>query len=156
MASPDVPWLVGAFSPDGTRVAATCPDLKIRVWETDTGRLVSTARDYTTVWKNGVAFSPDGSRLVTLGLNAQVWDVETGRAVVPGDLFRYTPMAAAFSPDGRTLYLLRRTAFSSPTTTRAFVPRRRLLPVPALASPTQPGSAARVVAPGVAGRAGLQ
>lgn len=50
---------------------------------------------------NGVAFSPDGTHLVSMGWEESIrfWDVETGRQVrrltSPGETF-----AAAFSPDG--------------------------------------------------------
>ncbi len=105
--SPDSIWLNAAFSRDGERVAVACPDLKVRIWNTAAGELLSTTRDPSSLPKLGLAFSPDGERLATSngGFGADVWDVRTGRAVLPRQTFRMGAAAIAFTPDGRTLLM---------------------------------------------------
>jgi len=56
---------------------------------------------------NGVAFSPDGTRLATAGANGTVrlWNPATGRAIglpLPADI-GYGVNGVAFSPDGTVL-----------------------------------------------------
>jgi WD40 repeat protein len=49
---------------------------------------------------NSAAFSPDGSRIVTAGENARIWDAATAKdiAILRGHEGRVN--SAAFSPDG--------------------------------------------------------
>ncbi|MFO0801917.1 MAG: WD40 repeat domain-containing serine/threonine protein kinase [Gemmataceae bacterium] len=103
--SPDSIWLTAAFTRDGGRVAVACPDLKIRIWNTRDGTLVSTVRDLSNFPKIGLAFTPDGQRLATVGFGVDVWEVNTGRAVVPRSTLRTPSRSVAFSADGRTLLL---------------------------------------------------
>lgn len=103
--SPDSIWLVAAFSPKGDRVAVACPDLRVRVWDTRTGKLASVVRDYAKLAKTVLVFSPDGARLVTFGLGMEMWDVETGRPTLPAGLVKHKGGAAAFSRDGRYLFI---------------------------------------------------
>jgi hypothetical protein len=58
-------WSV-AFSPDGTRVltGSADPDRTARLWETSTGRLLSTLKGHTAPVLS-VAFSPDGKLIIT-------------------------------------------------------------------------------------------
>jgi len=103
--SPDSLWLTAAFTRDGERLAVACPDLKIRIWNTRDGKLVCVARDLSNFPKIGLAFTPDGQRLATIGFGVDIWDVNTGRAVVPRSTLRTPSRSVAFSADGRTLLL---------------------------------------------------
>jgi WD40 repeat protein/tetratricopeptide (TPR) repeat protein len=53
----------------------------------------------------GVAFSPDGSRIVTAGYDgtARVWDAATGQPVLTFSGHRNYVLSVAFSPDGRRI-----------------------------------------------------
>jgi WD40 repeat protein len=94
------------FRADGQRLYATGLDPVLRVWDTATGRLVSTMRERTRAPQIGMTFNPDGSRLAMGGFGLQLFDVPTGRAVLPNTFLRSVETASvAFSGDGRTLLL---------------------------------------------------
>ncbi|GAT65609.1 serine/threonine protein kinase [Planomonospora sphaerica] len=89
-----------AISADGRTVAAGCWDGKVRLWKVPAGE-VTAELDDREFYVQGVALSPDGRRLVSVGgvrdTEAHVWDVASGRRVgkpVVGAFF------AEFSPDG--------------------------------------------------------
>ena len=73
------------------------------MWDAATGKLLATCRGHTSKVLS-VAFSPDGSRLVTASSDGTVrqWDAETGQEVEPpydrhsGEVF-----SAVYSPDGQ-------------------------------------------------------
>ena len=72
------------------------------MWDTSTGQTLVELRGHTGVVQ-GVAFSPDGERLVTAGgdRTARVWDSKTGSRLLI--LRGHTALvnSAVFSPDGR-------------------------------------------------------
>jgi WD40 repeat protein/transcriptional regulator with XRE-family HTH domain len=94
------------FSRDGTRLATTSLDGTARVWEVSTRK---TLRVFST-GRNAVAFSPDGTRLVTDGCEvsssrasscgAVVWDVSTGEKLLTLGRSIFGLGAVVFSPDG--------------------------------------------------------
>ena len=100
-----------AWSPDSRRIATAGADLPlhtVKIWDARTGRQVAAIQDGREAHAGayqGVAFSPDGRRLVTGKLNGavQVWDAETGQAI--GTLGRHDRevRGVVFSRDGRHL-----------------------------------------------------
>ncbi|HEX8069497.1 MAG TPA: caspase family protein [Pyrinomonadaceae bacterium] len=98
-AQPEVIGAVG-FSPDSKALAASVYGGPINVWEVETGRVAQRLEGHSNFAFN-VAFSPDGTRLVSGGKT--VWDLITGRGQ------RAAPTSEPFglvSPDGRLLAAL--------------------------------------------------
>jgi WD40 repeat protein len=92
-----------ALSRDGLLVASAGADGTARVWDVTTGKQLYRLELNDGV-AAGVAFYPDGKRLVTLGsTTGRVWDLATGmelfRLAAPKSHFR----CVTFSPDGKVL-----------------------------------------------------
>jgi WD40 repeat protein/DNA-binding SARP family transcriptional activator len=120
-----------AFSPDGRHLAASSVDGTVRVWDVETGAqnliihpasqqaapdtaadsialqplraMSQLATQPEAVWS--VAYSPDGSRLVTAGRadggTATIWDAISGQQILVLRGHLGTVVQAAFSQDGR-------------------------------------------------------
>jgi WD40 repeat protein len=100
-----------AISHDQRMIASSDTAGNIMVWEVKTGRRVR--RFDSIVRSAGLAFSPDGKRLVAAnhGGDACCFDVTTGKCVwshANPDQFACVPAFAAFLPDGKELLLYRR------------------------------------------------
>jgi WD40 repeat protein len=89
-----------AFSPDGNLLAAGYEDMRVILYDAQTGEPIRVLRGHTgEVY--GVAFSPDGRLLASgAGDATMLWDVETGARVHTLEVPAYK---VAFSPDGRLL-----------------------------------------------------
>jgi alpha-tubulin suppressor-like RCC1 family protein/roadblock/LC7 domain-containing protein len=100
------------FSPDGTKLAANCPDGRIRVWDIATGQQLY-ALHGKYVYPNGItaAFSPDGKILAYIPDSEQtdrieLVDPETGavvRTLIQPEDSSYSISSILFSPDGAFL-----------------------------------------------------
>jgi WD40 repeat protein len=113
----DVPGCV-AFSPDGARIVTGHGwDEKALVWDARTGTYLfslkgrlgpKTTQDFVIGLGEGeqsAAFSPDGTRIVTVGgqsgaHEATVWDARTGEELLVLTGHTNLVLCAAFSPDG--------------------------------------------------------
>jgi serine/threonine protein kinase/WD40 repeat protein len=98
-----IPQRLGAFSPDGNRVALTLGGEVAGVFKI----AESAAAPAPVVLKhfdriNSVAFSPDGLRVATASHDrtARIWDAATGAAVAPALKHDSSVTYVAFSPDG--------------------------------------------------------
>jgi WD40 repeat protein len=110
----DAPATYGvAFSPDG-RILATggmniVPPVNssrswtgletVKLWDVSSGNLLRVIPAQPAVWVSGLAFSPDGTQLVTSAGSIQIWRVADGALLVSipnsGNVYN-----VRFSPDG--------------------------------------------------------
>jgi WD40 repeat protein len=93
-----------AISPDGAVVAAAFPD-RVRFYDATTGKESRGLRGDTSLVR-GLAFSPDGARIVTGGAadeTVRLWDAKTGEEIL--SVGRATSMLThvAFSRDGNKI-----------------------------------------------------
>jgi WD40 repeat protein len=102
-----------AFDPAGERIASatghwTGKDKpgEVRIWSASTGQttLILKAHDLGIPWQ-GVAFSPDGTRLATASYDrtVKIWDATTGQLLHTLEGHTDWVHSVAFSPDGRWL-----------------------------------------------------
>lgn len=100
-----------AFSPDGSRLAATSWDTTVRIWNVATGEEEWLLTGHTGISRSP-SFSPDGTRLATGGgdiLNAavdgdysvRIWDLATGTQEARMDGHQWAVNGVAFEPNGR-------------------------------------------------------
>jgi WD40 repeat protein len=98
------------FSPDGKRLAAVAglanfePDQEVKVWDVQTGQELLSLRGHVGGLQT-VAFSPDGRRLASGGIDQTIklWDTATGREVLSLRGHLDHVFSVAFSPDGNRL-----------------------------------------------------
>lgn len=97
-----------AYSADGNRLATAGPDGRTIIWDASSGERLITLSEEPGIETYWVAFSPDGSEVVTANTDfaegwGTVWDIETGqkRFNLPGNAT--IVRSASFSPDGKTI-----------------------------------------------------
>ena len=109
-----------AFSPDGTRFVTGRGNMTAQVIDARTGEILLVLRgrprespasqSFLPMGVLGVAFSPDGTRIVTVGAptgvgsgEATVWDARTGAELLELRGHAGSVACAAFSPDGQRI-----------------------------------------------------
>jgi WD40 repeat protein/tetratricopeptide (TPR) repeat protein len=102
-----------ACSPDGRTIATACWDHTTRLWDVASGEPLGQPIKHDTKGTGlvpqpdgvvGLAFSPDGKSLLTVGyMAAIVWDVATGKQLAVLDQKYNRGICAAFGSDGRTV-----------------------------------------------------
>src|SRR5262249_32305021 len=92
------------FSPDGKRRATAGADRIVRVFETETGKLVTQIEDHAD-WIFDVAFSPDGRRLATASRDktSKVFDIEKKESLVTSTGHAQPVYTVALRPDGKAV-----------------------------------------------------
>jgi len=93
-----------AYSPDGTRLASIGTDGTAKIWDPQTGKLLSTLVEGSGDSGFTIAFSPDGTLLGTVWMQKVIiWNAATGSkvAVLPGNLLGPTIIHISFSPDSQ-------------------------------------------------------
>jgi Tol biopolymer transport system component len=101
--SQDVAFAV-VFSPDGRKLATAGADRIVRVFETETGKLLTQIEDHAD-WIFDIAFSPDGKKLATASRDktSKVFDVEKKESLVTFTGHGAPVYTVAFTPDGKAV-----------------------------------------------------
>jgi WD40 repeat protein len=91
-----------AFRPDGRLVASETGYNVISIWDSASGRSERSLTDPTVGMIRAVDFSPDGTRLASIGDDgrAKVWDLSTGRPILALRVADQNGYAVRYSPDG--------------------------------------------------------
>jgi WD40 repeat protein len=102
-----------AWSPDGRTLATACWGQPTRLWDLASGKPRGQTikheeqwpgRPFNPVNTTGLAFSPDGKTLLTVGHSkVGVWNVETGQRVAELDHIPALVTSVAFAPDSHTI-----------------------------------------------------
>ncbi|KAG1747702.1 hypothetical protein EDB19DRAFT_282546 [Suillus lakei] len=91
------------FAPGGQLAASCCFSGSIILWDTYSGKIIGQPlkRDQRAIY--ALAFSPDGTRLISGGQNCTIimWNVQTASVILdPPATHTKTILCLAFSPDG--------------------------------------------------------
>jgi WD40 repeat protein len=106
-------WATVAFSPDGKKLASGGWFNRVKMWDVAKLKGQLFLEEYKQCPETWVVFSPDGKTLASGGVcrgEMKLFDVASGQAratlKTPGTFGDYNPhgvLAAAFTPDGKTL-----------------------------------------------------
>jgi WD40 repeat protein len=93
-----------AFSPNSKKIATAGADRTIRVFEVETGKLLSQIEDHAD-WIFGIAFSPDGKRLASASRDktSKVFDLEKKESLVTFPAHAQPVYTVSFTPDGKNV-----------------------------------------------------
>jgi WD40 repeat protein len=94
-----------AFHPDGKRLVSAADDGTVRIWDLATGQLVHSLK-HQHAGVTGVAYSPNGQRLLTSGWwdgTVRVWDRGSDKPHLILREHAAPVNGAVFSPDGKRL-----------------------------------------------------
>jgi len=91
-----------AITPDGRRAASASWDRTLKVWDLETGRVLSTLTGHSS-GLYGVALTPDGQRAISASRDhtLKVWDLEGGRTVCTLEGHSSDVLGVAVTPDGK-------------------------------------------------------
>ncbi len=91
-----------AFSPDSKKIATAGADRTIRVFEVETGKLLTQIEDHAD-WIFEIAISPDGKRLASASRDktSKVFDLEKKESLVTFPGHAQPIYTVSFTPDGK-------------------------------------------------------
>ncbi len=91
-----------AFSPDNKKIATAGADRTIRIFEVESGKLLSQIEDHAD-WIFALAWSPDGKRLASASRDktAKVFDIEKKESLVTFPTHAQPVYTISFTPDGK-------------------------------------------------------
>jgi WD40 repeat protein len=105
-------WRYVAHTADLSRFALYVPKQGVTFWEPASGKVTGKLKGEKLTVEGGLAFTPDGKRLMTLHAaekertsTAKLWDVASGELLRSFPLPPFQGLGPAFSPDGKTVIL---------------------------------------------------
>jgi len=90
-----------AFSPDGAKIVSVILCEAIKLWDTQSGKLLNSFKDYKYEGFT-IAFSPDGSTIAlgSIDNTIKLWDAQSGKLLNTLKGHKDNVYSVSFSPDG--------------------------------------------------------